>query len=196
MRLYVVQQAELSEPPDIINPQNIDELIEKSPAAGAAERVLDMLRLIPQVNASAKLSGRSDILKPTTRMIEATVDLVALVPSNKAAFADFIDCLYWLFYEAAGRDNLRYLTSNGGPCSDVDCEVIWSIRAFRNKWYRHDPDHGEPTGVRRSYKTLKEALQRFGFTQLPVNAGDYRRLHLALVIELIQFLEQLRDKMV
>ncbi len=193
MRLYLVQGVEISASAGISDPQDVGELVEKSAAARAAARVLDMLRLIPQVNASAKLSGKSEILKPTTRMIEATVDLVALVPSNKSAFADFIDCLYWLFYEAAGRDNLRYLQSNGGPCSEADCDVIWAIKTFRNKWYRHDPDHGDVTGIKRSYRTLGETLRHFGFRQLPVNASDYRRLHLVLVNELIHFLEKLRD---
>jgi hypothetical protein len=71
--------------------------------------------------------------------------------------------------------------------------VIWAVKTFRNKWYRHDPDHGDATGIRRSYRTLKETLQRFGFSQLPANAEDYRRLQLLLVDEFVHFLEKLRD---
>ena len=195
MRLYVVQHADLAAVPTIEDPENVTELVRKSPAAGAAAQVLEMLRLIPQVNSAAKISGRGEILKPTTRMIEAMLDLVALVPSNRAAFADFIDCVYWLFYEGAGKDNLRYLSANGGPYSEKDCEVIWAIKTFRNKWYRHDPDHGEATSVKRSYRALREALERFGFAHLPGNAGDYRQLHMLLVNELVRFLEGLRDRL-
>lgn len=71
--------------------------------------------------------------------------------------------------------------------------MIWAIKTFRNKWYRHDPDHGDATSIKKSYRTLRETLQRFGFAHLPGNAGDYRRFHLLLVNELIRFLEKLRD---
>ena len=170
-RLYVVQQAELSASPGIIDPENVADLVERSPAAG-------------------------EIFKFTTRVYEASVDLVDLVPTNKSAFGDFIDCIYLVFYEGAGKDKLRYLSSNGGSLSDNDCGIVWAIKILRNKWYRHDPDHGDTTSVNRSYRSLKETLQRFGFPNLPCNAGDYRRLHSLLTDELVRLLEKLRESLV
>lgn len=128
-------------------------------------------------------------------MPAAYADLPGLVPSNQASFADFIDRLYWVFYEGAGKDSLRYLSGQGGPFDETDCEVIWAIKTLRNKWYRHDPDHGSPSEIRRSYRTLKATLQRFGFERFPDSAKDYRRIHVMLVNELIQFLRKLRDRL-
>ena len=126
-------------------------------------------------------------------MLSAYADLPGLVPSNQASFADFIDRLYWVFYEGAGKDSLRYLSAYGGPFDAPGCEVIWTIKTLRNKWYRHDPDHGSSSDVRRPYRELKDTLRRCGFERLPDSAKDYRRIHLALVNELIQFLQKLRD---
>lgn len=193
LRLYEVQKDELSASSVIENPEDIVELTSISPAADTAARVLKMLRLIPEVNQSAQLTGRPETIKTTSRMFEAAMDLVGLVPMNKSAFADFIDRLYWLFYEGAGKDKLRYLSENGGPYSKNDCEVIWAIKVLRNKWYRHDPDHGDASDIRRSYRTLQETLERFGFKHLPHNAADYRQLHSLLINELVQFLTKLRD---
>ena len=195
-RLYQVQQTELSAAPEIQDAQNLDELVGISEAAASEADVLKMLQLIPEVNCAAKLLGHEDIFKPTSRMLEAFTDLFGLVPTNKIEFGKFIDCLYWLFFEAAGADNLRYLSNNGGPLTESDCDLIWAIKTFRNKWYRHDPDHGNVTGVRKSYRSLSEALKRFGFAQIPCNANQYRRFHRALVRELIAFLEQLRGKLI
>ena len=128
-------------------------------------------------------------------MVEATVTLARLVPSNKTAFADFIDCLYWIFYEGAGKDKLRYLVVNGGSLVEGDCDVIWAIKTFRNKWLRHDPDHGDSAKIRSSYKTLREILQHFGFPRLPDNARDYKRLQMCLVNALIDFMETLKVRL-
>ena len=86
VRLYGVQHQELASLRDVGDPQDTVALVEKSPSATTAGRVLDMLNLVPQVNCAAKLSGRDEILKPTTRMLEAMLDLVGLVPTNKLAF--------------------------------------------------------------------------------------------------------------
>jgi hypothetical protein len=128
-------------------------------------------------------------------MIEALVDVVALVPTNKIDFGSFIDCLYWLFYEGAGSDKLRFLAQHGGPLVDGECKVIWDIKILRNKLYRHDPDHGDQASIKGSYRSLGEALGRLGFAHQPYNASHYRSLHRALVRQVVVFLSQLIEKL-
>jgi hypothetical protein len=194
IRVYAVQRAELSTV-DISDPQDADELRAKSPTAVGASRVSQMLKLVPEVNTAAKLSGATEIFRPTDRVLLAFAELPGIVTSNQTSFADFIDRLFWVFYEGAGRDSLRFLTKNGGPLDDADCDAIWAIKTLRNKWYRHDPDHGSPADIRSSYKALSKTLHRFGLKTLPDSAKDYRRIHIQLIEDLVLFLQKLRDRL-
>jgi hypothetical protein len=94
-------------------------------------------------------------------------------------------------YEGAGKDKLRFLKDHGGPLALEECDVIWSIKTLRNKWLRHDADHGKESDIDKSWKSLDECFRQLGISGFPRSAADYRLLHRTLLAEMTAFLQRL-----
>lgn len=108
-----IQQEELIAAIEIADEDGTS-LVNYSPAATIANQARLVLQLITQCNEVVKIAGQPEIFKPTTRLLEAFADLPWLIANDKRTFADFIDCLYFIFYEGAGTDKLRFLSDHGG----------------------------------------------------------------------------------
>jgi len=109
-----------------------------------------------------------------------------------------IDCLYFIFYEGAGKDNLRFLDKNGGPLTNKDCDLIWCIKHLRNKWSRHDIDHGKDKEIQKSWKELAAKFRWLGLAEYPTEARHFQKLHYKLLelaeVFLMQILNNLKMK--
>jgi hypothetical protein len=189
-----VQRGELLRGPEIGDVEDEEDLVRLSPAAGAAATARNILFMVTGCNEESMASGKPAVFKTTTKFVEAVTDMMWLLPHNKHTFADFVDCLYWIFYEGAGRDNLRYLKAHGGMLDPNDCNFIWSVKTLRNKWLRHDPEHGSPSDIKRSQEALLDLLQTFGLKQFPKSAAEYRLLHRKLLKEAQTFMQKVWDK--
>lgn len=161
-------------------------LTNASPTAQTEELARRVLTLIMQCNEAGKTSGISDdIFKPTTRMMTVYLDLPWLSATDKWRFGDLIDCLYFIFYECAGKDNLRFLEENGGPLTIADCDLIWCIKHLRNKWLRHDADHGNKKDIQKSWAELSKSFQWLELANYPTEK-DFPKLH----YKLLEFAEE------
>jgi hypothetical protein len=116
------------------------------------------------------------------------------VPVSRQTFADFIDDLYWLLYEAPGSGSLRYLTEQGGPFSRDDCEVVFAVKRLRN-YYRHDPEHGSAADIAKKLAAVDADLRARGVPRLR-SRNDYRLLHRVLLQEVTAFLQKLRNALI
>lgn len=189
LRVPKVQQMELLRSPAIDDYPDEEELFAASPAAKTASIAQGIIQMVTQSNDLCSLHDTEIIFKPTNRFIEAVSDFVWLLPTDRRAFADFIDCLYFIFYEGAGQNNLRYLQDKGGVLTKNDCSFIWCVKIFRNKWLRHDPEHGSPADIRYSRQQLLEQFRLLGLSSFPKTARDYRLLHQNLLNEASRFME-------
>ena len=166
-----------------------------SPTAQTVQCGRRVLNLVTQCNGAGKTSGKGEeIFKPTTRLLEAYHDLPWLSSTNRNDFANVVDCLYFIFYEGAGADNLRFLDKNGGPLTHSDCELIWCIKTLRNKWARHDADHGREKDSLKSWSELTECLCFLGLTEHPTEARHFQQLHHQLLVMAEDFLALLLSK--
>lgn len=68
------------------------------------------------------------------------------------------------------------------------------LKFLRNKWLRHDSDHGKESAIRKTWRDLGETLKAFGFESLPENSYEFNRLHENLIKDLLEFLELLLTK--
>ena len=196
MRLFTVQQEELLARQATRKTDRAEFAFEHDPpSTRTAAKVVEMLELLTNVNQTAQLKSRDEMFKPTTRMMSSAFRIVLLVPTNRVLFGEFLDCLYFLFYEGAGATNLRFLKQQGGPLEIDECSVIWDIKTIRNKFARHDPDHGKEKDIRESHRQLNKTLTRIGIRGVPHNTNNYREIQDHLVIELISFLNLLRAKL-
>lgn len=98
-----------------------------------------------------------------------------------------------MLYEGAGADKLRYLVECGGPLSPDDpvCNVIWAVKALRNKLLRHDPDHGSEPGIAKSWEQFSECLGDIGIRRWPVTESDFTHLQDVLIERTAAFLQTL-----
>lgn len=99
-------------------------------------------RLLITCNRAKKINGKDAIFKYTDKFVEAIVTLSRINSGDEHSLGDLIDALYLLVYEGAGKDKLRFLCDFGGPLKSQDCEFVWHLKHLRNKWLRHDIEHG------------------------------------------------------
>jgi len=173
-----------------------------SPAALEDETVLDTLpsveyfnaaqsvcRLVTLINRQREARGEEPIFKLTSRLVESLITLPNLIANSRQLLGDFIDCLNFVLYEGAGKDNLRFL----GLISDDDAAPIWAIKHFRNYDLRHDVDHGKATQVTKKLKELAADYQSLIGIPVPRKRQDYRRVQLQLVKRIEQMLRRVSD---
>ncbi len=194
--LPIVQQDELITIAESCEEEDEEALILLSPAAQAFAQVNRIWKLIVQCNEVMQIKEQKEMFKPTTKLLEACTNLHWIIPQNKLSFADFIDCFYFTFYEGAGKDNLRFLIKHGGVLDEkVDCDFIWCIKHLRNKWLRHDADHGKETDIKKSWKDLSDKFKWLGLNHAPIKEDHFRLLHHSLLKEAESFLEKILGKL-
>jgi hypothetical protein len=148
----------------------------------------EIIRIL--IDLSDSYAFATPIVKATERFALACAELSFAVPVDRQTFADFIDYLYWLLYEAPGGGSLKYLTEHGGPFEREDCQIVFVIKRMRN-YCRHDLDHGSERDIQKKREALREDLRSRGVEQLGSRAS-YRVIHRALLEETLLFVQKLR----
>ncbi len=195
LNLPVIQQEELLALPEIVDENYIEPVIKTIPSAQLHSLSREVLRSVVKCNELSKTKGGEEIFKPTTRLLEVFSDFSWLAATDRQILAEFVDCLYFVFYEGAGADNLRFISTHGGPFEDDDCEFIWCVKHLRNKWLRHDPDHGEEADVRKSWLKLGDNFKWLGLKHPPSETAQFRLLQRALLEKANTFVHNLLQKL-
>lgn len=169
------------------------DLVSFSPTADLMDGGRRFAGMILECNTNAALAGRASIFTYTATMVEALQTLPFTVATDKDGLARVVDALYFVLYEGAGTDKLRYLAN--GLLTEAECEVVWHVKHFRNKWLRHDPERGDDRNVRKSRQALKEAFEALGIQGLPRLRDDYVQLHRALILKAVLLLESLSSRL-
>jgi hypothetical protein len=187
-----VQQYEFLNASYTVDEDNTEELIKLSPTSQIVELARRVLQLVVQCNEAARVSQfGNDIFKPTTRLLEVYSEFPWICAIDKRSFRDVVDCLYFIFYEGAGKDKLRFLNEHGGTLNKDDCDLIWIIKHLRNKWSRHDPDHGNEKDIKKSWNELANKFSSLGLTTYPTDAYQFQIIHLKLLALAEDFLRLL-----
>ena len=66
---------------------------------------------------------------------------------------------------------------------------------MRNKWLRHDPDHGKQSDIKKSKKSLSYHLNWLGLGHIPNTDEHFRFLHSRLLKEGVNFLQQIIERL-
>jgi hypothetical protein len=194
LNVLELQRDELLASNAVLANANYRTLVTLSPTAGLAKQARRILAHVVKCNNKAKLQGKEEIFKPTTRLLESYNNLPWIGVRDEESFGNFVDCLYFMLYESAGKDHLRFLTE--GYLREGDCTIIWAIKHLRNKYLRHDPDHGKLSDIRKSWQDLSAKLELLGVSHLPASINDYQYLQQRLLHEVEQFLKRLLSNMI
>jgi hypothetical protein len=183
------QQEELLSFDSVEDESDLEAMIIASPTAKTVDISRRVLELVLLCNEASKTSSCGvEIFKPTTRLMTVFIDLPWLTPSDRYRFADLIDCLYFIFYEGAGKDKLRFLDTHGGPLNVAECDLIWCIKHLRNKWTRHDADHGREQDIQKSWTELAKKFRWLGLAEYPWESRHFQKLHYELLLLAEEFL--------
>ena len=164
------------------------------PPASDTELTRQTLNAVLRCNKACKLQGSGEIYKSTNQAQEALVMLPGIVVRDESSLRDFITYLYMLIYEGAGDQKLRFLKDNGGPMERDECDAVWNLKALRNKWLIHDPEHGDSKSIDRSYRTLAEGLNNLGLNKYPSKKEEFEDLQHKVLSALLNFHTQLERR--
>lgn len=168
-------------------------LLRFSSAASLAELTRRALATLMRCNKDSRLHGGKEIFKPTAQWHEALIMLPGIVVRDESSLRDVITFLYMLIYEGAGDKKLRFLKEHGGYMERAECDAVWNLKALRNKWLIHDPEHGDAKSIDASYRSLGEALKSLGLSRFPRERGEFEDMQLRLLKGLQEFLTKLDD---
>jgi hypothetical protein len=169
-------------------------LLRFSSAASLAELTRRALATLVRCNKDSRLHGGNEIFKPTAQWYEALIALPGAVVRDESSLRDVITFLYMLIYEGAGYKNLRFLKEHGGYMDRTECDAVWNLKALRNKWLLHDPEHGDAKSIDKSYRSLGAALRSFGLDRFPREKGEFEELQRRMLECLQEFLTKLEDR--
>ena len=190
-----LQQEELLSHEAAIDDEDTQYLVSASETASFVELSKNLLELVTLCNEAGKTSTGTEIFKPTTRLLEVFADLPWLVATDRKRLAEVVDCLYFVFYEGAGKDKLRFMAKHGGPLEDTDCDLIWCIKHLRNKWTRHDADHGKEKDIQRSWKDLTAKFRWLSLSEHPTETKHFRLMQQRLLTEATTFLKMILNRL-
>jgi hypothetical protein len=178
-----VQQDELLACHGVADGNDSEAIMKASTSMRIVQLARRVLKLVNQCNEAGRVSvSCAEIFRPTTRLMEVYSDLPWIVATDQCRFADVVDCLYFIFYEGAGKDNLRFLDKHGGPLTNTDCELVWHIKRLRNKWTRHDADHGKEADIQKSRHELAATFRYLGLGEYPTDSYHFQQLHERLLV--------------
>ncbi len=185
--IFDIQQKELLNAGKIQVDQDYLVLLKLSPTAALSQKARKVTEGVILCNRNTKLLGDEEIFTPTTSLLEAQNNLSWITVKDDFSLGNLVDCLHTMLYEAAGRDNLRYRKF----VDDDACSIVWVIKHLRNKWLRHDPDHGNESDKRKSWGGLSDSLGKLGISSLPRTREDFQKMHRRLLDEVGAFLQKL-----
>ena len=145
----------------------------------AAMLSIVLVDLIVNINTAAKVSGKQDVFSPTSRGYSSVVVLSTTIARDPQALGRVINALFFLVYEGAGDDKLRFQEEGGGPLKSEECEPIWQLKHLRLN-EDHDIDHGSKNDRLKKWRSLGKDLRAMGLERLPQTPAEFEELQLRI----------------
>jgi hypothetical protein len=163
-----------------------------------AESIRELLTCVVDCNEAARFRGKDNVFSHTNRSLRASARLPLLLPRDLNCLREAVEHLYFLIYEGAGSDNLRFEVGKSASGVFQRTEdafaAVMDLKFLRSKWLCHDPEHGAQSDAK-TYQTVMRVFQRLGVSGEPASPEDYQKLYLRLVHGLRSFLEELRERL-
>jgi len=186
LKLPYQQQREFLDDPG--DETDSEVLATRAPSAAVHSLSRDALRLMLRCIEADNANNRPATFATTTKVLSAFVDLPLIDAANEVALGELVDHLFFMLYEGAGSRDLRFLADHGGPLSASQCDVIWDIKTLRNKWLRHDVEHGSATDIKRSFAKRQAAFASLGLERQPREPAEFRAIQERLLRRVVNFL--------
>lgn len=197
---FQIQRNELLKRDDLEEGETYESLVIKSPSAISFDLIVNCLKLVGLCNETSQTTKGDLIFTLTNSMWAYSFQLLQTVPTNKERFAEIVDYLYFILIEGAGGKFLRFVDYGDGKHfgyfvnTEPEVEVIWKIKHLRNKWLRHDIEHGAESDIKKNYRIRKETLEWFGMQKVPQAKDEFVFLYNNLMLKVEEFLKLLLER--
>jgi len=148
-------------------------------------------RLVTIINRQCAVSGIDAVFRLTDRLAESLVALPNLIAVDSQNFAEFVDYLYFIIYEGAGKDNLRFLDLVGPD----DAEPVWVLKHIRNYLTRHDVEHGKEKDIKKKQERLGAIFSSLIEKPLPRTRRDFGDAQIAFLMQIEAMLKKVSDEL-
>ena len=148
-------------------------------------------RLVTIINRQCAVSGIDAVFRLTDRLAESLVALPNLIAVDGKNFAEFVDYLYFIIYEGAGKDNLRFL----GLIGPDDAEPVWVLKHIRNYLTRHDVEHGKEKDIKKKQERLGAIFSSLIEKPLPRTRRDFGDAQIAFLMQIEAMLKKVSDEL-
>jgi hypothetical protein len=195
---YRIQRQELLRRDDVEEDEDYENLVIKSPSAISFDLIVNCLKFVGMCNETSQTTKGDTIFTITNSVYSNSFKLLQVVPTDKEKFAEIVDYLNFILIEGAGGKFLRFVDYKDGQHfgyfanTEPEVEIIWKIKHLRNKWLRHDIEHGQNT--KKDYQIRKETLEWFGMQKVPQSKEEFIFLYNNLMLRVEEFLKLLLER--
>ncbi len=93
--------------------------------------------------------------------------------------------------------NLRFLRAAGGVFDSAEevVEPVFHLKFLRNKWLRHDAEHGSEKDIKKSWSDLGQTVRALGLAGIPRTPDQFLALYLELLSRIRSFLIELLSRL-
>lgn len=192
LNLFEVQRRELK--------QRSHEFVDKDFSAeeasisgsisAAANRCFNKLVYL---NQNAQMKGFGEIFSPTSKTVQSAANLPLICAQTIEQLATVVDYLFFTFYEGAGADKLRFIEMN--LVTPDESTPVFLVKHLRNKWLRHDVEHGSAGNIRSKFREISTTLNQLGQKNIPRSKIEFAKVNLNLLRELEAFLDLLIERL-
>jgi len=162
-----------------------------APSTGLSSEISANIRILLKCKDIALPVDGKALISHTDKILVSVNELPWVVAIDETTLGQFIDHLFFLLYEGAGSENLRFVKKYGGVLEDSDCGFIWRFKHMRNLWFRHDPQHGKPADIERKKRELQDDLASYGLNHKPRDVKEFRQLQAKMVEDMGAFVSTL-----
>jgi hypothetical protein len=196
LNLFPEQRADVLRRAEVTPQAAGEELVAASPIARVGTLAAEVLLLVADCNEASLVRG-VPMFKTTTRSLRAAVDLCQVAPTDRHTFGTLIDDLFFLLYEGAGSAHLRFLRAAGGVFDPEEeaVKAVFQLKFLRNKWLRHDAEHGSERDIKKSWSDLGQTVRALGLAGIPRTPDQYLALYLELLSRIRSFLIELLSRL-
>jgi hypothetical protein len=177
---------------------SVTKVAESADIVRLAALIREMLTCVVDCNEAARFHGEDDIFSHTNTTARASALLPWLLPRDRMCLKEAVEHLYFLIYEGAGSQNLRFEVGKSGCGVFQRTEdlfgAVMDLKFLRSKWLCHDPERGGQ-GANKNYEDVKKVFGRLGVSGVPASPEDYQEMYLRLVRRLHSFLAELRERL-
>ena len=189
--LYYVQRSELilvaKTTPAFLDDDNA---LNSLPTIQYFSVAQSVCRHVTRINRQCAVNGQQEVFRLTNRLAESLIALPNLVAVTEQQFGEFVDYLYFVVYEGAGKDKLRFL----GLIDEADAEPVWMLKHLRNYFTRHDVEHGKDKDIQKKQERLGEVFTKLIGKPLPRNRRDFGNTQLRLLQLMEAMLTKVSDE--